>query len=95
MLLTPLEARVRPVLILVALGGFALYLIYHFVRTPVPTGDPEELPPLVKQVAARIDSVEMRIKKPEEPKTHEPSANNNSEPPKDEPIAHVEGMESK
>lgn len=82
------ESRLKPVLILLVLGGLALYLIYHFVRTPVPTGSLDELPPLVKQVAARIDSGEVRIiKKPEGP------AVNNGQPPKDETAARVEEME--
>jgi membrane protein DedA with SNARE-associated domain len=89
--------RIKPLLILAGLSALALYCLYRFLRAPVPTGDPEELPPLVKQVAARIDSVEVRIiKKPEDTKTHEPSANNNgSEPSKDAPAARVEGKESK
>jgi membrane protein DedA with SNARE-associated domain len=82
--------RIKPLLILVGLSAVALYGLYHFLRTPVPTGDPEELPPLVKQVAARIESGEVRIlKKPEEP----PS--NGQPPSKTEYSPHVEESESK
>ncbi len=82
--------RIKPLLILVGLSAFALYCLYHFLRTPMPTGDPEELPPLVKQVAARIESGEVRIlKKPEDP----PS--NGQAPSKTEHRPHVEERESK
>ena len=83
--------QVKPLLIVVALGGVGLWLLYNFLRSPVPTGDPEELPLIGKQVAARIDSGDVRIlKKPEEP-----SPSNGQAPPTGEQTARVEGMESK
>jgi membrane protein DedA with SNARE-associated domain len=89
--------RIKPLLIVVGLSAIALYGLYHFLRTPMPTGDPEELPPLVKQVAARIESGEIRItKKPEEPaKAEEPVNNGQATPSKTEHRPHIEGMESK
>lgn len=45
----------KPILILVALAAATVYLIYHFFRHPVATGDPrEELPVIGEQVAAKI-----------------------------------------
>ena len=31
-----------------------IYLVFHFLRKPVPTGDPKELPLIGQQVAATI-----------------------------------------
>jgi len=45
----------KPILILLALAAAAAYLVYHFLRHPVATGDPrEELPVIGPQVAAKI-----------------------------------------
>ena len=48
---------VRPIIIMTLLAGVAVYLVFHFLRRPVPTGDPEELP-FGGQVAAQITSGE-------------------------------------
>jgi membrane protein DedA with SNARE-associated domain len=48
------EANVRPILIIVGILGVAIYLVLHFLRKPVPEGDPEELPIIGPQVAAHI-----------------------------------------
>lgn len=45
----------KPILILLGLAAATTYLIYHFFRHPVATGDPqEELPVIGPQVAAKI-----------------------------------------
>jgi membrane protein DedA with SNARE-associated domain len=45
----------KPILILVGLAAATAYLVYHFFRHPVATGDPrEELPVIGPQVAAKI-----------------------------------------
>jgi membrane protein DedA with SNARE-associated domain len=45
----------KPILILLALAAATAYLVYHFFRHPVATGDPrEELPVIGEQVAAKI-----------------------------------------
>jgi membrane protein DedA with SNARE-associated domain len=45
----------KPILILLALVAVTAYLIYHFFRHPVATGDPrEELPVIGGQVAAKM-----------------------------------------
>jgi membrane protein DedA with SNARE-associated domain len=56
-LIQNLEKRVsvaQPLLIFLALVGLAAYLVYLFVRRPIPTGDPEELPLIGHQVAAHL-----------------------------------------
>ena len=44
----------RPLLILLAIAAVAGFLAYHFLRHPVASGDPEELPLLGSRVAAKI-----------------------------------------
>ncbi len=44
----------KPILILAALAVVAAFLIYHFVKKPVMTGDPAELPILGEKVASKI-----------------------------------------
>jgi membrane protein DedA with SNARE-associated domain len=47
----------KPILILAALAAVTAYLIYHFFRHPIATGDPrEELPVIGEQVAAKVSS---------------------------------------
>jgi membrane protein DedA with SNARE-associated domain len=50
----------RPILILVSLIAVSAYLLYHFYRSPVTTGDPTEIPLIGTKVAARIDSESKR-----------------------------------
>lgn len=88
--------RIKPLLFLLLIGGVGLYFLYHFLRTPLPTGDPEELPLIGKQVAARIDSVEIRIRKPEPAKTQGQETNNvEASSPNGDQVAHLEGRERK
>jgi membrane protein DedA with SNARE-associated domain len=55
------EKILRPILILVGLVAVTLYLIYHFYRSPVTTGDPTEIPIIGTTVAARIDSESKKV----------------------------------
>ncbi len=49
--------KLKPVLILLVLTAVASYLVYHFFRHPVATGDPrEELPLVGDQLANKIES---------------------------------------
>jgi membrane protein DedA with SNARE-associated domain len=50
--------RLKPLLILLPILAVGVYLLVHFLRKPVPTADPEELPIIGSQVAAKIDSGE-------------------------------------
>ena len=43
----------------------ALYLVYHFLRKPMVTGDPKEMPPLEAKVSGTVDSVTSGIIHPE------------------------------
>jgi membrane protein DedA with SNARE-associated domain len=46
----------KPLLVLLALAAVTAYLIYHFFRHPVATGDPrEELPVIGGQLASKIE----------------------------------------
>jgi membrane protein DedA with SNARE-associated domain len=45
---------VKPLLILSLIVGLAVYLLVRFLRRPVSTGDPEELPLIGPRVAAQI-----------------------------------------
>jgi membrane protein DedA with SNARE-associated domain len=47
-------ARFRTVLILAGLAGVAIFLLIQFLRRPVPTGDPKDLPIIGSQVAAHM-----------------------------------------
>jgi membrane protein DedA with SNARE-associated domain len=48
-------AAARPVLVLLGIAAVVAYLIYHFLRHPIATGDPrQEIPVIGKQVANKI-----------------------------------------
>ena len=44
------------VVLLVALVGVGCYLLYRFLRDPIPTGDPKEVPLIGSQIAAAMPS---------------------------------------
>ncbi len=49
--------KLKPLLVLLAITAVGIYLVYHFLRHPVATGDPGEEVPLVGgQVAAKIET---------------------------------------
>ncbi len=48
--------HVKPLLILLLLAAVVGYLLYHFLRGPVSTADPQEMPLIGQQVASKIDS---------------------------------------
>ncbi len=48
-------SHIRPLLIMAAILGVAVYFLIQFLRHPVHTGDPEELPLIGDQVAASIE----------------------------------------
>lgn len=47
--------RIRPLLILLLIAGVAGFLLYHFLRKPVASGDPQEMPLIGDKVAAKIE----------------------------------------
>jgi len=56
----------RPIVFLLLLSAIAGYLLYAFLRRPFPTGDPEEIPLIGKQVASHLptSSVDINIDDP-------------------------------
>jgi membrane protein DedA with SNARE-associated domain len=48
------EERMKPILIIVAVGLLVAYLLWHFLRHPVSTGDPKEVPIIGSQVASHM-----------------------------------------
>lgn len=52
------EERLKPILIIVAIGSVVAYLLWHFFRHPVSTGDPSEVPLIGPQVASHIEQSE-------------------------------------
>ena len=61
------EGKARTIIFLAVLAGITAYLIYHFFRHPVATGDPrEELPVIGAQVAAKIKKSEEPIEQAQE-----------------------------
>jgi membrane protein DedA with SNARE-associated domain len=49
--------QIKSITILVVLLGVACYILYRFLRRPVVTGGPEEMPKLVEQVTHSIGQV--------------------------------------
>lgn len=49
------EERLKPILIIVAVGLLVAYLLWHFLHHPVSTGDPEEVPIIGPQVASHME----------------------------------------
>lgn len=47
--------KVKSIIILVVLAGVAAYFAYRFLRKPVVTGDPAEMPKIVEQVTDTLD----------------------------------------
>jgi membrane protein DedA with SNARE-associated domain len=68
--------RVRPLVILTAILAVTIYFFIHFLRKPVVTGDPEELPIIGTQVAAKIEAAEAAADAPKEeaPPAEQPAA---------------------
>jgi membrane protein DedA with SNARE-associated domain len=48
-------SRVRPLLVVAAILGIAIYFVVQFLQHPVHMGDPQELPLIGDQVAASIE----------------------------------------
>jgi membrane protein DedA with SNARE-associated domain len=47
-------SRIRPLIVLAAIVGVGIYFLIQFLRHPIHTGDPEELPLIGDQVAASM-----------------------------------------
>lgn len=49
------DSLIKPLLVLAAITAVAGYLLYHFLRHPVNTGAPEEVPRIVDRVASLLE----------------------------------------
>ncbi len=56
--------KLKWIVILVMLVLVTGYFLYRFLRRPMVTGDPSEVPPLVEQVSHRIEQMTTKIMKP-------------------------------
>jgi membrane protein DedA with SNARE-associated domain len=69
--------KVKSIIALVVLGGVAAYFAYRFLRRPLVTGNPHEMPKIVEQVT---DSLELTSKIIQNPQT-EPGGHPTASPP--------------
>lgn len=53
--------HVKSIIVLIVIVGVAGYFLYRFLRRPVVTGDPKELPPLVNPVQETISQMTSKI----------------------------------
>jgi membrane protein DedA with SNARE-associated domain len=68
-ILKSVEERIAPykaVLIILVLGVVALYLLYAFLRHPIPTGDPKDVPIIGPKIAAHLPDKERVANEPEQ-----------------------------
>jgi membrane protein DedA with SNARE-associated domain len=56
--------QIKHIIILVIIVGVAGYFLYRFLRRPMVTGDPKEIPPLVEQVTHTLGQVKSKIMHP-------------------------------
>jgi membrane protein DedA with SNARE-associated domain len=77
-LIIGVEARLKPILIIVAVGLMVAYLLWLFLRHPVSTGDPSEVPLIGPQVASHIEHAESTAE--EHPTSFGEPANKESSP---------------
>ncbi|MGH7169702.1 MAG: DedA family protein [Gemmataceae bacterium] len=70
-LIEGVEERLKPILIIVAVGLVVAYLLWLFLRHPVSTGDPAEVPLIGAQMTSHMKHVEPIEKRPN--KADEPS----------------------
>lgn len=66
--------RLKPLIILLALAGVAGFLLHHFLRRPVSTGDPQELPLIGEKVAHTIEHLSGELNPPKPPASPTPPA---------------------
>jgi membrane protein DedA with SNARE-associated domain len=53
--------KFRPILIVTILGLIVAYLLWHFLRHPVSTGDPQEVPLIGPQVASHMEQADSNV----------------------------------
>jgi membrane protein DedA with SNARE-associated domain len=83
--------HVKSIIFMVAILAVAGYFLYRFLRRPMVTGDPKEVPKLVEQVTHGLEQVTTKIMHPlgknptEQPCAAPPSANNSPGPSPEHP----------
>jgi membrane protein DedA with SNARE-associated domain len=70
--------KVKFVIVIVVLAAVGLYIAYRFLRKPVLTGDPKEMPPIVGPVTSRLEHMTTRIM---QPITHAPALDGQPDAP--------------
>jgi membrane protein DedA with SNARE-associated domain len=58
------EGKVKSLVIIGIIAAVAVYLVLHFLRKPVTTGDPQEVPLLTPNVIAKMESLHLLPSKP-------------------------------
>src|SRR5206468_4289329 len=56
--------RIKSAIFVVVVLGITAYFLYRFLRKPMLTGDPHEMPKLVEQVTEKLDSASKMIMHP-------------------------------
>jgi membrane protein DedA with SNARE-associated domain len=84
-LIKGVEEKLKPILIIVAVGLVVAYLLWLFLRHPVSTGDPSEVPLIGPQVASHIEQTESAE---EHPYSNGEPAEKDSPPTKHPPPQH-------
>jgi membrane protein DedA with SNARE-associated domain len=74
----------RPLLVLLGIAAVAGFLLYHFLRRPVASGDPEEFP-IIGKVAAKIGPHEQSPSPTPDPRDGTPSPDGTPRAPTTEP----------
>lgn len=75
------EERLKPILIIVAVGLAVAFFLWHFLRHPVSTGDPSEVPLIGPQVASHIEQAEEHPPCSDKPINKEPTPVNHPPAP--------------
>jgi membrane protein DedA with SNARE-associated domain len=65
------ESNLKPILIVIVLAAVVAYILYLFLRHPVTTGDPEEVPLIGHQIAEHMKSEQLFLP----PSTEQTKAN--------------------
>ncbi len=55
------KSALKPVLVFLAIAAVSAYLVYHFWRRPVSTGDPKEVPLIGEKVAEKLSSPDLDL----------------------------------
>ncbi len=69
-LIVGVEERLKPILIIVTVGLVVAYLLWLFLRHPVSTGDPSEVPLIGQQVAQVASQIEQAEANEEDPSSN-------------------------